>query len=442
MPSAERSSDRSSIVPSHLDAIVDGPGPKKLLSIDGGGIRGLIALEFLARIESLLRERYGRSDLVLADYFDYVGGTSTGAILATLISFGHSMDEIREFYVRGARLMFEPANVFQRIARGSKGPLAPLVGLIGILLADPEIFTPNKLSDAIRARCGADTTLGSAMLRTLLMIVMRNVSTDSPWWISNNPRAKFNQPSIGEDGRLCSNLDIPLWKLIRASTAAPIFFPPEEITIPGSRRPFIFQDGGVTVHNNPAFQLFLMATLPPYNLCWPTGEKNLLLVSVGTGLCESGAPNLKVDQMKLLYNAQALPATLMRGATNEQDLLCRVFGRMHPSSSIAPWDSEIGTLIENAFPARDKLFAYARYNVELSEKGLSGLGLAERIDPKSVQPLDGVKHVAELRKIGAAAAAKSVSIEDFDGFLATRPASLLVGEPPDVVLTGTGQQAG
>jgi predicted acylesterase/phospholipase RssA len=405
------------IVPSHLDAIVDGAGPKKLLAIDGGGIRGLIAIEFLARIERLLRERLERNDLVLGDYFDYVAGTSTGAILATLISLGYTMDEIRDFYVLGAHLMFEPANVFQRIARGSSGPLATLVGLFGILFANPEIFTPAKLTKAIVERCGADTTLGSEKLRTLLMIVMRNVSTDSPWWISNNPRAKYNLPRLGSDGNEHSNLDIPLWKLVRASTAAPIFFPPEEIAVPGSPKPFIFQDGGVTVHNNPAFHLFLMATLSTYNLGWAPGEKNLLLVSVGTGLCESADPNLTVKQMKVLYNAQALPAALMRGATNEQDLLCRVFGRVLASENAPSWDTEIGDLIDNTAPVRDKLFTYARYNVELSERGIGGLGLDAPIDPKVVQPLDGVKHVDDLRKIGVAAAARDVRIDEFEDFL-------------------------
>jgi Patatin-like phospholipase len=53
------------------------PGPaKKLLALDGGGIRGALSLEILAALESQLRARYG-SQLVLADYFDYIGGTST-----------------------------------------------------------------------------------------------------------------------------------------------------------------------------------------------------------------------------------------------------------------------------------------------------------------------------------------------------------------------------
>src|SRR5436189_329965 len=65
-------------------------GPRKLLAFDGGGIRGIINIEILAGIESELRKSSENPKLVLADYFDYVAGTSTGAIMATLIALGYS----------------------------------------------------------------------------------------------------------------------------------------------------------------------------------------------------------------------------------------------------------------------------------------------------------------------------------------------------------------
>ncbi|MBD0364115.1 MAG: patatin-like phospholipase family protein [Coleofasciculus sp. C3-bin4] len=74
-------------------------GPYKLLALDGGGIRGMITLEVLAKIEATLRLALGREEsFVLADYFDYIAGTSTGAILATAISLGMSVAEIQDFY--------------------------------------------------------------------------------------------------------------------------------------------------------------------------------------------------------------------------------------------------------------------------------------------------------------------------------------------------------
>jgi hypothetical protein len=63
-----------------------------------------------------------------------------------------------------------------------------------------------------------NATLGDDGLRTLLMMVMRNVTTDSPWPVTNNPLAKYN-----DRARPDCNLKLPLWQLVRASTAAPTF---------------------------------------------------------------------------------------------------------------------------------------------------------------------------------------------------------------------------
>jgi patatin-like phospholipase/acyl hydrolase len=53
-------------------------GPKKILALDGGGIRGILTVEVLAKIENMLRQKLARdNDFVLADYFDFFAGTST-----------------------------------------------------------------------------------------------------------------------------------------------------------------------------------------------------------------------------------------------------------------------------------------------------------------------------------------------------------------------------
>src|SRR5207237_5453070 len=72
------------------------PCMNRLLSLDGGGMRGFFTLEILGRVETLLRERYRKPDLVLADYFNFIGGTSTGAIIAGLLSWGRSIQEIKD----------------------------------------------------------------------------------------------------------------------------------------------------------------------------------------------------------------------------------------------------------------------------------------------------------------------------------------------------------
>ena len=64
---------------SYLEKI-KAPGPKKILALDGGGIRGMMTVEILAGIEEMLRKALNRGeDFVLGDFFDYVAGTSTGS---------------------------------------------------------------------------------------------------------------------------------------------------------------------------------------------------------------------------------------------------------------------------------------------------------------------------------------------------------------------------
>jgi hypothetical protein len=54
---------------------ITSPGPKRILALDGGGIRGMITVEVLAEIENLLHQKTGRAEnFRLADYFDFVAG--------------------------------------------------------------------------------------------------------------------------------------------------------------------------------------------------------------------------------------------------------------------------------------------------------------------------------------------------------------------------------
>ena len=98
-------------------------------------------------------------------------------------------------------------------------------------------------------------TLKPDDLECLLLAVTRNRTTDSPWPISSNPQAKYNDTS-----RPDCNLNIPLWQIVRASTAAPVFFPPEVIQWDpkDENKAFVFVDGGLTPFNNPAFLLYRM----------------------------------------------------------------------------------------------------------------------------------------------------------------------------------------
>ena len=359
---------------------------KKLLALDGGGMRGVITLEVLARIEAILREEKagGSPDFRLADYFDYIAGTSTGAIIAACLSIGMSVSELSHFYRSSAKQMFSRAGYLRRFRYK---------------------YEDEKLSAQLRGIFGDQTTLGSDRLRTLLMMVLRNATTDSPWPVCNNPRAKFNDRS-----RPDCNLDLPLWQLVRASAAAPVYFPPELVRI--GDHDFLFVDGGVSTYVNPAFQLFLMATLEPYRLAWPAGAGRMLLVSIGTGTTPAARESLQAKEMNLIYNVESIPSALIFAALNEQDFLCRVFGDCVVGP---PLDSEIGDMKAQKGPADSKLFTYMRFNAELSDKGLQDLGVTG-IRPETVQSLDSIDHIDELRRIGQAVAQAHLRSSLFAGF--------------------------
>jgi predicted acylesterase/phospholipase RssA len=364
---------------------ITAPGPKKILTLDGGGIRGMMTVEVLAGIEKILRDKLKNDKLVLADWFDFFAGTSTGAIIATCLSLGMSTDEIRSFYLASGKEMFDKAFLLRRYRYK---------------------YEDEKLAGKLKEVFGADTTLGSAKIKTLLMMVMRNATTDSPWPLSNNPGAKYNQP-----GRADCNLDLPLWQLVRASTAAPVYFPPEVVSV--GIHEFIFVDGGITTYNNPAFQAFLMATVEPYNLNWSAGEDKLLVVSIGTGTSPQANADLGPDEMNLLYNAGSIPSALMFAALNEQDFLCRTFGNCLAGE---PLDREVGDMISKKGPVQPKLFTYLRYNAELTREGLNALGLPD-IEPEDVQKLDSTDHISELQRVGQAVVTKKVRPEHFASFV-------------------------
>lgn len=380
------------------------PGPKKILACDGGGILGLISVEILARLEAALRKRLDRPDLVLADWFDFVCGTSTGAVIAACIASGMEMDRIRSFYIDSGAQMFDKASLFKRLRYSYEDE--PLAAKLRTEFDRALKHLPTATE--------AHATLGAAGLQSLLMLVMRNHSTDSPWPISNNPFARYNQPA-----RKDCNLRLPLWQLVRASTAAPTFFPPEVVTFaegtPDEYR-FVFVDGGVTTYNNPAFLAFQMATTRPYAINWETGVDKLMIVSVGTGSAAKARPSLGADDEWLLDHAKNIPSALMNAASAGWDMACRSLGECRHGAAI---DREFGDMVMTPGSAPNwtgaKLFGYVRYDPDVSRAGLDALGLAD-IAAENVLQLDSIAHIDDIQRVGRNYAAAHVNIDHLRGF--------------------------
>ena len=213
---------------------------RNILSLDGGGIRGVFSLRILLRIESLLREHFHQPDFVLADYFDFIGGTSTGAIIGAALSWGASVEDIIDFYRHQSERAFADRSYLGRLwAMYGSDELTRI--LRDYFSEDGHGQVPSKL--------------GTSKLRTLFLCVMRNATTGSAWVITNCRNAMFNKLPGGQ-----SNLEIPLYQLIRASAAAPVYFMPEQI-VSGTDK-WLFVDGAITPYNNPAFRILLDCDAP------------------------------------------------------------------------------------------------------------------------------------------------------------------------------------
>jgi hypothetical protein len=370
-------------------------GPYQLLALDGGGIRGLITLEVLVRLEALLAQAFDDKSFRLSKFFDFIGGTSTGAIIATGLARGMSATELLSFYKEFGNEVFEKRNLFERWK---------------------SLYGNGPLEKKLREFFKAPEDLKPGNLETVLLVVTRNATTDSAWPISSNPWAKYN------GDRPDCNLCVEQWKIVRASTAAPVYFPPEVIAWDKDdpSKSFVFVDGGTTAYNNPAFLMARMATEPAYRLRWPRGEDKMLVVSIGTGSGPTLGMTADGPETNLLASAVNTLSAVMNQAQYDQDVNCRTVGRC----TFGPFlDREVLDLVPRdddgkTIPLETDLgraFLYARYDAELTTTGLEALELGH-LDPAAVSKLDSVASVDDLSKIGKAVA-KQLDLRHFGRFV-------------------------
>lgn len=351
-------------------------GPKRILSLDGGGIRGALTLGLLAKIENILRARHANPNLRLCDYFDLIGGTSTGAIIAAGLSIGMDTSEISRMYLELG------GKIFRRQLRSWRA-----------------FFNPKQLESQLEHIFG-DRQLGDASIQTGLCIVTKRADTGSTWPLINHPSARYN----GE------NSQILLRNAVRASTAAPTYFIPVKFDV-GKREIGAFVDGGVSMANNPALLLFLVATLEGFRFQWPVGEDKLLLVSVGTGHWRNRQDADRVVNSRLWNWAREVPTMLMNDASLHNQLILQYLSHTPTPVKI---DSEIGFLSSDLL-THEPALSYLRYDVALDSEGLTKLGLPE-LSPKKLAKLrkmERAKSRFDLVKIGERAAEDQIKEEHF-----------------------------
>jgi len=399
-------------------------GPKRILALDGGGTRGIVTLTFLEEIEKALRTKLKQPDLVLADYFDLIGGTSVGAMIATLLALGKDVAYVRTKFESWAPRVFEPT------ALGWLSPRYDARRLRGVVQS--EVY---------------DWPMRSDKLKTGLCIVSKRLDTGSVWAVTNNPGHPYfeGRPAQGNNPKRIGNGDFKLLDLIRASTAAPSYFSPTHISIFEGPDHGLFVDGGVSPHNNPALKMLMFAGISGYNLGgadliakepprpWPLGADKLLIVSVGTGTYDFKVTESKSAALDAVHALQGV-------ISDAQDLVLTLLQWI--SDSKMPWHIDramknLGTdLLGHHDGLKQPLISFQRYDVRLEKDWLAeNLGRtvtdAQLADLRNFTNTKAFKPLAEL---GTAAAKKQVRADHFpdafDQIWSSPAASATLGGTP------------
>lgn len=363
------------------------PGlPKKILSLDGGGIRGALTAGYLEKLEKIIRDKHNDQKMLLCDYFDLIGGTSTGAIIAALLAIGKTATEVKDLYL----------TMGGKIFKGKRDWWNPLETFKFLKAA----FSEKYLEEALTEFLG-NITLGDKRIKTGLCIVTKRADTNSVWPLINHPDGKYYP----------QNKDYLVKDILRASSAAPSYFVPQLLKVDeGMNGAFV--DGGVSMANNPSLQLFKVATLSGFPFHWQKGKDKLFVVSLGTG---NGLYNLQTNQVTdnwLLNWASEVPDMLMSDASWENQTIMQWLSYC-PNAKVI--DREIGDL-KNDFIGGDniELLTYLRFNQVLSIAELNSLKIpGTTFDAKKVKSLQEMSNADNrflLYEIGVAA---SEEIENY-----------------------------
>ncbi|HEY5826441.1 MAG TPA: patatin-like phospholipase family protein [Cyclobacteriaceae bacterium] len=366
---------------------------KRILSLDGGGIRGALTLGYLQKIEDILKTKSSDpTNFRLYQYFDLIGGTSTGSIIASALAIGMSVKEIKELYFElGGKIFgkkYKWWNIFQ-IDDFAKAAY------------------DEKPLEAELQKVFKDITLGDQRIKTGLCIVAKRADTNSVWPLINHPKGKYFDSPEGK------NKDILLWKAVRASAAAPTYFVPQIIDVGGGITEGAFVDGGVSMSNNPALQLLMIATLKGFPYQWEFGADKLSIVSVGTGMSKWERIPSRVQKNNLLNWAQQIPDMLMQDASWQNQTILQWI-----SQSPTAWqiDGEIGKLQNDLIGNQQALISYLRYNTWLDTPTLKDL-MNREYTTKQIEGLVEMSNAEsrfELFEIGTAAANKEIQENHFN----------------------------
>ena len=240
------------------------PKTVRILSLDGGGMRGYLSCSFLNNFV----QRWGIPGSSLSQNFDVIAGTSIGGIQACAYANGLSPSDLQTFFSTQGPSIFSTSS--------TPGVRATTLDKISTMVFGGSFYPNTNLISQLSA------TFGSTTLQQL----QTNVLITSCYY--NTPNLGYNQKTIPI---FFSNAQMPGYtgqtelaaNVALATASAPLYFPPARFAPPSSLAGFNYVDGGV-VQNNPAqLALTLGQALYP-------DARRFCLLSVGTGTGDIGFP--------------------------------------------------------------------------------------------------------------------------------------------------------
>lgn len=270
----------------------------RILSIDGGGIRGIIPATIIQYIEKQLQVKTDNPNAKIADFFDLIAGTSTGGILTCIYlvpdeknedkTAKFSAEEALNFYIKEGYKIFNASKI---------SDWKRLWGL-----SNATKFSPKNIEHLFNDKFG-NLMMGS-LLRPCI-ITSYNMKSKAAYFFNSRESKDLKRSFYVRD-------------VARSTSAAPTYFPPAKIKNCITNEEMINLDGGVFA-NNPSMCAYAEArntAFPEREIIKPSA-KEMLILSLGTGGGSFDLPDLnKSSKWGVLNWAKSIPDIMMDGSVD------------------------------------------------------------------------------------------------------------------------------
>ncbi|XP_076921187.1 patatin-like protein 6 [Bidens hawaiensis] len=240
-----------------------------VLSIDGGGMRSILAGKALAYLENALKIKSGNSNARIADYFDVAAGTGVGGVFTAML-FGASSDNRPIFKAEDTwKFLAENGNRIYR--KPSSGGFKRIFKKSGVSDVTAGFETVMKQAFTVN---GKSLTLKNTLKPVL--IPCYDLSSSAPFLFSRADALETN------------SFDFRLWEVCRATSASPGLFEPLSMRSVDGKTRCLAVDGGLAM-SNPTAAAITHVLHNKQEFPFVRGVEDILVISLGTGQVLEGS---------------------------------------------------------------------------------------------------------------------------------------------------------